>query len=153
MSILPTIAFAKIPTEKEIKKAVPAMANATYYEGGHSKTNQAAVVWCILNRYDYAKGKHSLYRIVTAPHQFAYHKHPRKAYYKRKKYYEAFVTDIINRWIAEKNGPDAKTVGRVLPKQYRYFAGNGTWNRFRVYYKYRKGQHYLTPKKSDVYEK
>lgn len=41
---------------------------------------------------------------------------------------EQLVIDVFERWAAEKNGE--KNVGRVLPKEYLYFWGDGKHNYF-----------------------
>ena len=93
---------------------------------GEDKLQQAGVVWCILNRCD-AYGK-SIKEVVTAPMQFhGYNKnHPVLPYL-----YDMAV-DVMTRWEKEKMGE--ANVGRVLPKDYLWFGGNGTINRFRNAY-------------------
>ena len=94
-----------------------------------SITEQACVAWTICNRVDSDEfDGDTITEIVTARYQFAYH-------------YDTPVTDelyelaldVLTRWNAERNGETS--VGRVLPKDYTYFAGDGVHNYFRNAYK------------------
>ena len=128
---------------KEYNKTIIVLAKTLYGEGGKGETNKAAVVWCVLNRVDRAKGERTIIQIATKPHQFAYRKRaPVKDYLKK------LAKDVLNRWIAEKQCQ--KDIGRVLPEYYHYFTGNGTYNVFRKFYR-KPGQERLTPKHSQVY--
>lgn len=96
----------------------------------NSDMKMAAVVWCILNRVD-AKGYGcggSIEDVVTFPSQFKGYspEHPVTARI------EWLVRDVLNRWCAEKNG--AQDVGRVLPKEYLFFMGDGRENHFSIEY-------------------
>lgn len=89
---------------------------------------QAAVAWCALNRLDHAGFPDTLKEVLTYPAAFAYNEN-------------APVTDellwlaedVVNRWWDEKQGED--NVGRVLPKSYLFFYGDGKENHFRDAYK------------------
>ena len=100
---------------------------------GCSETEQAAVVWCALNRYDnndpYFDDCESIYDIVTQPGQFVGYKteHPVDPEIM------AVVEDVMTRWMEESEGKD--DVGRVLPKDYLFFTGNGRENIFRDEYR------------------
>jgi len=71
---------------------------------------------------------HTVTEVMTAPNQFAY-------------YYNTPVTDklywlaqdVLTRWNAERNGE--VSVGRVLPKDYTHYTGDGVHNYFRNAYK------------------
>lgn len=94
--------------------------------GIKSKTEIACVMWTILNRYDNGYG--TIQAIVTAPSQFAYYSSaPTVSGYG----YDlvALAQDVLYRWSKEKNG--IADVGRVLPKEYLYFTGDGDHNYFR----------------------
>lgn len=94
-----------------------------------SQMEQAAVVWCILNRVD--KYGDSLEKIVTAPNQFAYGaENGTVDDYGRD--LEELVRDVVDRWEREKNGE--WPVGRVLPAGYLYFGGENGRNWFRPEY-------------------
>lgn len=94
-----------------------------------SDTEKACVVWVVCNRVDSSEFPgDTITEIVTAKNQFAY-------------YYNTAVTDelyelaldVLTRWNAERNGE--VSVGRVLPKDYTYFCGDGVHNYFRNAYK------------------
>lgn len=94
-----------------------------------SVIEQACVAWTICNRVDSDEfDGDTVTEIVTARYQFAY-------------YYDTPVTDelydlaldVLARWNAERNGE--VSVGRVLPKDYTYFTGDGVHNYFRNSYK------------------
>jgi hypothetical protein len=90
--------------------------------GVESKTEQAAVAWCVFNRVD-ESGK-SIEEVVTAPHQF-------QGYWTEgnvpSEFYELAV-DVLTRWRLEKAG--VEDVGRVLPADYLFFIGHGGRNYF-----------------------
>lgn len=92
-------------------------------EGVQSKTEQAAVAWCILNRVD-ATGQ-TIEEVVTAPEQF-------HGYYRVgedvPREFLVLAGDVLSRWNAEKQGNE--NVGRVLPADYLYFIGDGARNYF-----------------------
>ena len=97
---------------------------------GCSLTEQAAVVWCILNRVDadgHAMGN-SVEHVVTFPNQFlGYNEnHP-----VTDELY-ALAVDVLTRWQLEKLGEE--DVGRVLPADYMWFHGDGQHNHFRNKY-------------------
>ena len=99
--------------------------------GVESKAEQAAVIWCALNRVDaegYACGR-SVEHVVTFPNQFTGYRasNPVDA-----ELYELAV-DVLTRWQREKAGES--DVGRVLPFEYQWFAGDGTRNHFRDAYR------------------
>ena len=91
---------------------------------GLSKTQQAGVVWTILNRFDDGRFGEEIIRVITAPSQFAGYKssHPVDPEIRN------LVIDVLDRYSQEKAGID--NVGRVLPKEYLYFRGNGRVNLF-----------------------
>lgn len=94
-----------------------------------SVTEQACVAWTICNRVDSDEfDGDTVTEIVTARYQFAY-------YYNTPVTDElyALALDVLSRWNAERNGE--VSVGRVLPKDYTYFTGNGVHNYFRNAYK------------------
>ena len=103
------------------------IAKVLYRECGclPSKTEQACVAWTILNRVDYYKK--SIYEIVRAPYQYTYRANsPVKA-----DLYE-LAWDVLERWSREKDGE--AYVGRVLPRDYMWFWGDGRHNHFRNAY-------------------
>ena len=104
------------------------LAQLIYTEarGIESDMEKAAVVWCVLNRVDlYGE---PVADIVTAPHQFAY--------LPSSPVVDEFVLlaeDVVRRWEMEKAG--FADVGRVLPPDYTFFAGDGEHNYFRNAYR------------------
>lgn len=88
-------------------------------------SHKAAVVWCILNRVD--EGGYfgsSIIEVVTKPNQFVGYSHDHPIDPELK----AIAEDVLMRWHMEKEGKE--DVGRVLPKGYCYFVGDGKLNYF-----------------------
>ena len=94
-----------------------------------SKAEQAAVVWCILNRVDDDRWGDSIAEVVTAPHQFAYDAGAPVTDELRR-----LAEDVLERWKREKEGETE--VGRVLPAGYVFFDGDGSHNHFRREYEH-----------------
>lgn len=108
------------------------IAKAVYGEArGCSKTEQAAVVWCILNRVDSDDPfyEESIIGVVTQEDQF--HGYAQGNPVQTELY--TLALDVLSRWQAEKNGAD--DVGRVLPAEYLFFSGDGERNHFRTEWK------------------
>lgn len=113
------------------------MAKVMFCEsrGIKSKTEIACIGWTILNRVDSGQSqfKKSIAGNITAPGpQFAYNASAST----RSDYgYDlvALSTDVLNRWSREKVGE--QNVGRVLPRHYFWYGGNGKHNYFRTTYK------------------
>ena len=91
---------------------------------GLSKTHQAGVVWTILNRYDDGRFGKGIISVVTAPRQFVGYKASNPV----DPEIRDLVIDVLDRYSQEKAG--IENVGRVLPKGYLYFRGNGKVNLF-----------------------
>ena len=107
---------------------VEVMAKILYREarGISSKTEQACVCWVICNRVD-AGYAGTPTEVMTSPSQFAYIENTPidpELY--------ALAGDVLERWNREKNGET--DVGRVLPKDYLWFSGDGAHNHFRNQY-------------------
>lgn len=94
-----------------------------------SKAEQAAVVWCILNRVDDDRWGDTIAEVVTAPHQFAYDAGAPVTDELRR-----LAEDVLERWKREKEGETE--VGRVLPAEYVFFDGDGSHNHFRREYEH-----------------
>lgn len=101
------------------------MAKVLYAEarGVESKMEQAAVVWVILNRLDTGAWGHTIEDVVTYPNAVAY--------------YEStpvnstmmdIVIGVTTTYSQEKQG--LPVGGRVIPKDYLYFTGDGERNHF-----------------------
>ena len=91
---------------------------------GLSKTHQAGVVWAILNRCDDGRFGKGIISVVTAPSQFAGYRSGNPVDPEIRE----LVVDVLDRYSQEKAG--IENVGRVLPKDYLYFRGNGKTNLF-----------------------
>ena len=123
---------SEIPTEVVnpwTDEEVIVLAQMLYGEcrGVKSITEQAACVWCVLNRCD-TYGQ-SVIEVVTAPRQF-------HGYDPNNPVWDNLVAlseDVLSRWHREKNGEES--VGRVLPADYLWFTGDGWRNHFRNEYK------------------
>ena len=101
------------------------IAKTVYGEArGLSKVQQAGVVWAILNRVDDGKFGKGVIGVVTAPHQFAGYRSGNPV----DPEIRVLVVDVLDRYSQEKAG--IENVGRVLPKGYLYFRGNGKINLF-----------------------
>jgi hypothetical protein len=112
--------------------------------GVKSNTNKACVIWCVLNRVDRKMRGDTVIECAISDNQFNYHKGANVVTSFRK-----IAEDVMNRWLLEKSG--AEDVGRVLPKSYCYFYGNGRYNVFRIGYKIH-GSRKVTPVHSGTYK-
>lgn len=108
--------------------------------GIKSKTEQACIAWTALNRADAQQT--TLDKILTAPNQFAYSS---KTIVRSDLL--ALSYDVLDRWAAERLG--ATNVGRVLPKDYLWYTGNGKHNFFRNSYNGRCYWDYSLPSPYD----
>lgn len=105
---------------------VIALAKVLYNEcrGIPSTTEKACVAWTVCNRVDNGYWGDTFIDVVSYPNAFAY-------WYDtpiREELYD-LAEDILIRWNKEKNG--IEDVGRVLPQDYVFFAGDGEHNYFR----------------------
>lgn len=107
------------------EKDVIALAKVLYNEcrGVPSDMEKACVAWTACNRVDAGYGD-MVYDVLTAPNQFAYRENTSVT----EELY-ALALDVLTRWNNEKNG--MTNVGRVLPKEYMWFRGDGKHNYFR----------------------
>ena len=110
------------------KSDVELVAKILYEEcrGVSSDTQKACVAWIICNRVDSGMGN-SISSVVKAKNQFDYN-----PYAPIKQNLYNLAQDVLTRWEREKNGET--NVGRVLPKEYLYFYGDGIRNYFRNSY-------------------
>jgi len=99
--------------------------------GVESQMEQAAVVWCALNRVDAGYDDGTIRGVVTQRSQFAYTSSAPVTDDLR-----ALAQDVVTRWLLEKQG--VEDVGRVLPCEYVYFAGHDGHNWFRIEYRCRE---------------
>ena len=92
-----------------------------------SRTQQAAVMWTVLNRFD-AGYEESILEVITAKGQF----HGYSEEHPVEEELLELAYDVLDRWNAEKHG---ETVARELPSGYLWFHGDGIRNHFRDAYK------------------
>lgn len=95
---------------------------------GCSKTEQAAVIWCILNRVDseIPYFPDTIKGVVCQKYQFHGYRESNPV---TDELYE-LARDVLTRWKTEGQP------GRVLPEEYLYFHGDGKRNHFRINYKH-----------------
>ena len=108
------------------------LAKIVYGEsrGIWSTTEQACIIWTVLNRVD-AGMYGSVYAAIVAPYQFAYSAaSPTTDDYGRDLL--ALARDVLYRWHLEREGQ--AEVGRVLPRRYCWYGGDGSHNYFRSSY-------------------
>lgn len=107
------------------------LAKTIYGEArGCSTTEQAAVVWCVLNRVDDESGlwPDDIVAVVTQPSQF----HGYDPDHPVLPELLTLAEDVLARWEIEDSC--VGDVGRVLPREYTYFSGDGRHNYFRTEY-------------------
>ena len=92
-----------------------------------ARTQQAAVMWAVLNRFD-AGYEESILEVITAKGQF----HGYSEEHPVEEELLALAYDVLDRWNAEKHG---EIVVRELPSGYLWFHGDGVRNHFRDAYK------------------
>lgn len=112
---------------------VTVLAKVVWAEArGLSRQEQAAVIWCILNRVDDTGNDYwpdTIIGVATQPEQFAYDEDTPV-----EDEFVALAIDVLERWDAEKHG--CICPGRTLPKEYTYFFSRSTdENLFRTTYK------------------
>lgn len=93
---------------------------------GCSVTEQAAVVWCVLNRADSPERyfPDDVAAVIVQPYQFLGYAADNPV---TDELYKV-ARDVLSRWYAERAG--AADVGRVLPRGYCFFWGDGRHNYF-----------------------
>lgn len=99
---------------------------------GCSTTEQAAVIWTVLNRVDSEDPifPDTIQEVVTQPNQF----HGYDPDYPVEQDKVDLARDVLTRWLTGGEG-------RVLPKEYVFFHGDGVHNHFRIEYQH-NGQYW-----------
>ena len=122
LSLSSQTAAGYVPNAAEVE----ALAKLIYGEAGivPSTTEQAAVVWCVLNRVDDPHFPDTVLEVVEAPYQFSGYD-PEYPVYEE---YALLAADVLTRYRAERDGEE--NVGRVLPAEYCFFTGDGRRNHF-----------------------
>lgn len=113
----------------ELQDEAVMLAKLIYKEarGINSTAHKAAVVWCVLNRFDTGEYGESIKAVITSKHQFAWEPNT-----KVEDEFLELSNDVLTRWLLEKEG--FSNVGRVLPNDYLFFAGRNGLNYFRKNY-------------------
>ena len=113
----------------ELQDEAVMLAKLIYKEarGINSTAHKAAVVWCVLNRFDTGEYGESIKAVITSKHQFAWEPNT-----KVEDELLELSNDVLIRWLLEKEG--FSNVGRVLPNDYLFFAGRNGLNYFRKNY-------------------
>ena len=104
------------------------IAKVMYSECGaiQSDTEKACIAWVVLNRVD-AKYGDTIAAVATAASQFGY-----IATVPVRDDLLKLSYDVLGRWAKERAGET--DVGRVLPKDYFWYSGDGAHNYFRNVY-------------------
>lgn len=127
------LVVVRYATEEEEKQrdidTINALSQTVWGEArGCSTTEQAAVVWCVLNRVDSSEFPNDPLMVVQQENQFAGY----DPNYPIEQEFVDLVNDVMGRWELEKTA--VGSVGRVLPQEFTYFHGNGKENIFRDAY-------------------
>ena len=115
--------------KEEWGEAAQIVAKTVYGEAAIcSITEQAAVIWCILNRVDSTEPyfPDDIISVALQSNQFQGYAEDNPV---TPELY-SLALDVFNRWEREKAGE--QDVGRVLPAGYLYFEGDGLHNHFRT---------------------
>jgi hypothetical protein len=119
----------KVPTADPNESDVEMIAKTIYGEarGEKSVMRRAAVAWVILNRVDSDDPYYpdTVREVIEQPHQFAGYS-PDKPVTEEN---AEIARDVLERWEREKQGQE--DAGRVIPKEYLFFTGDGKENYFR----------------------
>lgn len=126
--------IVRYATEREQKEhdqgTLLALARTVWGEArGCTTTEQAAVLWCVLNRVDSPDFPDDPLEVVQQPSQFSGY----DPEYPVWPEILALVEDVLDRWELEKTA--VGDVGRVLPKEYVFFEGDNRHNYFRTEYR------------------
>lgn len=92
--------------------------------GVETTEEKAAVVWTVLNRVDDSGYPNTIEEVVKQESQFDGYD---ETYPVDEELLDICI-DVVERWYSEKKG--IIDIGRVLPKEYLYFSGDGIRNYF-----------------------
>lgn len=128
--ILVVVRYATVGEQAEHdRETVEAIAKTVWGEArGCTTTEQAAVVWCVLNRVDSSDFPNDPLSVVTQRGHFSGYSPD----YPVVPELVTLVEDVLTRWIMEKTA--VGSVGRVLPCEYVFFTGDGLHNHYRERY-------------------
>lgn len=121
----PTTTFEDMYNSIQVDQTDAAyLANVTWGEArGCPTAEQAAVMWCVLNRVDSPMFPDDVVSVITQKHQFA-------GYQTSNPVTQDLLwlaEDVLKRWEIEKRGVAS---GRTLPNDYYFFLGDGKKNHF-----------------------
>lgn len=121
------IEYKEYPDEKDAEM----LAKLLWGEARGVKTTKEkeAVAWCVLNRVDSKDFPDTVKEVIEQKNQFEGYK---EDYPIEKELYK-IACEVLKKWSLEKSGK--KEVGRVLPKEYLFFTGDGEKNTFTKDYK------------------
>jgi hypothetical protein len=120
-------------TRHYTEQDVTMMAKLMFAEarGIASKEEVACIGWVVLNRVEHKDFPNTIQKVITQPSQFAYYANAGTVSdcgFDLKE----LARSVLDYWSNEKN--TGYTEGRVLPKRFLYFGGNGKRNTFRTEY-------------------
>lgn len=132
MQAMPSAAEAaqEPETEQETEEEIILLAKMLWGEArGCSTTEQAACVWVALNRVSDPRWPDTLREVLLQPEQFRGLREDNPA----TEELMALAEDVLSRRARELAGETA--VGRVIPEDYFFWAGDGKRNHFRKEYR------------------
>ncbi len=132
MQAMPSAAEAaqEPETEQETEEEIVLLAKMLWGEArGCSTTEQAACVWVALNRVGDPRWPDTLREVLLQPEQFRGLREDNPA----TEELMALAEDVLSRRARELAGETA--VGRVIPEDYFFWAGDGKRNHFRKEYR------------------
>lgn len=127
--VIPAAETAQEPETEQERETIILLAKMLWGEArGCSTTEQAACVWVALNRVSDPRWPDTLREVLLQPEQFRGLREDNPA----TEELMALAEDVLSRRARELAGETA--VGRVIPEDYFFWAGDGKRNRFRKEY-------------------
>lgn len=109
---------------------VDALAQLVYGEACNCNIEgQAGVVWCVLNRVDDERFPDNVIDVITQKNQFFGYRESNPVLPELAR----LVEDVLMRYNLEESGI-VENSGRVLPREYVFFSGDGQQNYFTITY-------------------
>lgn len=127
---IPAAETAQEPETEQERETIVLLAKMLWGEArGCSTTEQAACVWVALNRVSDPRWPDTLREVLLQPEQFRGLREDNPA----TEELMALAEDVLSRRARELAGEAA--VGRVIPEDYFFWAGDGKRNHFRKEYR------------------
>lgn len=127
---IPAAEAAQEPETEQEEETIVLLAKMLWGEArGCSTTEQAACVWVALNRVSDPRWPDTLREVLLQPEQFRGLREDNPA----TEELMALAEDVLSRRARELAGETA--VGRVIPEDYFFWAGDGKRNHFRKEYR------------------